>query len=168
MSRIVESLYGKYALNEMALGEMSLQRPARTIEKHISYNNKYSIQDIQNLTNLAFEKVYNDNYPHERFSRTIKSIASILLSDFENDIDEWSMREGLTDSEAKEIINHYNKYVIEFKNFYDKCESECSIDPSDKDFIQLRDSAKFAYEEMYNGMRSFLDKEFYGKSKKWL
>ena len=163
-----KSLYEKYDLNEMALGEMSLQSPARTIKNHISYNNKYSIQDIQNLMNLAFEKVYNDNYPHERFSRTIKSIASILLSDFENDIDEWSMREGLTDSEAKEIINHYNKYVIEFKNFYDKCESECSIDPSDKDFIQLRDAAKFAYEEMYNGMRSFLDKEFYGKSKKWL
>ncbi len=157
---LLSDKFNESLLGEMALGEMSLQSPAKSIKQHIEYSNKYSVTDVQKLFNLSANKVFNDNYPYERFSRVINSIANILLSDFESDIDEWGMNFGLEDNEAKEIIDHYMKYVNIFNSFYDECENECLIVDGDKDFIGLRDSVKSSYELLYNGMKNFIVKEY--------
>jgi hypothetical protein len=161
MSNIVESLY-RTTLNEMALGEMSLQNPARIIKSHISYSNKYSIQDVEKIVSKAFDDVYFHDNNAVKYSRAIKSISNILLSDFEADFEEYiNMNEddidefGTEEDAYKEIMGHYYKYVDIFNNFYNDCKIE-SKGSDDKNYIELRNSARYAYNNLDKGIKNFI------------
>lgn len=159
---IVESLY-RATLNEMALGEMSLQSPARMIKSHISYSNKYSISDVENIISKAFDHVYFHGEDSSRYARAIRSISDILLSDFEEDFEEY-INMDIEDSDDeqefdKEFMSHYYKYVVAFKKFYDDCKVECkgADKVRDKDYLVLRNSARYAYTNLDNGIKNFIE-----------
>ncbi len=81
MGKVLESVYN--SLNEMAMDEMALQKPAKLIKKHIEYSNKYSLNDVKKVVDMSFEKIFEEGDSSKKYDRTIKSISSILLSDFE-------------------------------------------------------------------------------------
>ena len=171
MGKVLESVYN--SLNEMAMDEMALQKPARLIKKHLEYSNKYSLNDVKKLLDLSFEKIFEEGASSKKYDRTIKSISSILLSDFETDFYEFAedIVFDVDENEAKEIVNeilnHYYEYANIFKEFYNKCTEKFQdliknphINPDDEDYKSIIRAAKYAYNQLIKGMKKYVKDQY--------
>lgn len=160
-------LFESMKLDEMAMYEMSVQRPA-TIEKtHIKYSNKYKISEVKKLATLALNHALQ-NDGNNKYAKLLKSLPDILLTDFETDFDSYlnAMSDeekdllGGADSVKLELVKHYVKYSDIFKALGVRCMNILNTDANDNEYVrELMHNALKGTTTLYDGIDNYLQEK---------
>ena len=154
-------------LDEMAMYEMSVQRPATIEKSHIKYSNKYKISEVKKLATLALNQALQ-NKGNNKYAKLLKSLPDILLTDFEADFDSYlnTMSDtdkdllGGADSVKLDLVKHYVKYSNIFKSLGVRCMNILDTDANDNEYVrELMHNALKGTTTLYDGIDNYLQEK---------